>query len=211
MAGQGIERREVMRLLALASAASAFPGFRRWAFACDHGVPPNGSPKKAGDPYRPLFFSSREYALVEHLAHLIIPSDGTPGAREAGASEFIDFMVANTPVVQTQFREGLKWMDAQARKLFGRAFLNLGLDQQNKLLEPLAYKNRYRPGEEDGRKFFALIRTYTVMGFYTSRIGMEALEIPSLQTVWKEMPGCPHPDDPEHRNLAPTGLAEGAE
>jgi choline dehydrogenase-like flavoprotein len=36
MAGQGLERREVLRILAIAAAATGYPGFRRWSFACDH-------------------------------------------------------------------------------------------------------------------------------------------------------------------------------
>jgi gluconate 2-dehydrogenase gamma chain len=73
-------------------------------------------------------------------------------------------------------------------------------------LEHLAYKDRNRPREEDGRAFFKLVREYTVMGFYTSRIGLEQLGYPGLQTVYDEMPGCPHLDDPEHRHLPPPML-----
>jgi hypothetical protein len=70
-------------------------------------------------------------------------------------------------------------------------------------LEHLAYKDKYRPREEDGRDFFKLLRQYTVMGFYTSRIGLEELDYPGLKTVYEAMPGCPHLDDPEHRHLPP--------
>ena len=38
MAGQSLERREVLRVLALAAAASSFPGFSRWSFGCGHGT-----------------------------------------------------------------------------------------------------------------------------------------------------------------------------
>jgi hypothetical protein len=42
-----------------------------------------------------------------------------------------------------------------------------------------------------------------VKGYYTSRIGLEELDYPGLQTVWAEMPGCPHTGDPEHLHLPP--------
>ena len=45
--------------------------------------------------YTPQFFSKQDFAHVERLTELIIPSDQTPGAREAGAAEFVDFMVAH--------------------------------------------------------------------------------------------------------------------
>ena len=48
--------------------------------------------------------------------------------------------------------------------------------------------------------FFRLLREYTVMGFYTTRIGLEELGYPGLRTYSKS-PECPHVNDPEHRHL----------
>ena len=36
MAGQGIQRRAVLRILGTAAAAAQFPGFSKWGFACGH-------------------------------------------------------------------------------------------------------------------------------------------------------------------------------
>jgi choline dehydrogenase-like flavoprotein len=36
MAGQGIQRREVLRILGTAAAAAHFPGFSTWGLACGH-------------------------------------------------------------------------------------------------------------------------------------------------------------------------------
>jgi len=201
--GQNPNRREVLRVLSLGAAASQFAGFSRWSFACGHRASQAGtfpSPKKA---YIPQFFSSDEYALLERLTDLIIPSDGSPGAREAGVSEFIDFMVSKDTGIQYRFRFGLAWIDTHASWLQGKSFRELPEVQQIEILEHLAYKDKYRPREEDGRAFFNLVREYTVMGYYTSRIGLEQLGYPGLQTVYDEMPGCPHAGDPEHRHLPP--------
>jgi gluconate 2-dehydrogenase gamma chain len=201
MAGQSIERREVLQLLAFASAAAGFAGFRKWAYACDHVLPAR-HPEAASDPYQPLYFSSDEYATLERLAELIIPGDDTPGAREAGVSEFIDFMVANDPAMQMPFRFGLAWIESRARFLFDKRFRELNSQQQTAMLEQLAYRDRYQSGDEDGRAFFGLMRDMTVKGYYTSRIGLEQLGYPGLKTTWDEIPGCPHVDDREHRHLA---------
>ncbi len=198
MAGQGIERREVLKMLAIGAWASRFPGFSRWAYACEHLSPALTQPRPV--QYTPQFFTPSEYATLERLTELIIPSDGTPGAREAGAAEFVDFMVSADTEVQYRFRYGLSWLDAHAQSLLGKTFLELSADAQTDLLEHLAYKDKYRPGEEDGREFFRLMREYTVMGFYTSRIGMEQLDCPGLK-LYAESPGCPHVGDPEHRHL----------
>jgi hypothetical protein len=44
-------------------------------------------------------------------------------------------------------------------------------------------------------------RDYTVVGYYTSKIGLESLGYPGLRTAWPKMPGCAHPGDPEHTHL----------
>ena len=49
------------------------------------------------------------------------------------------------------------------------------------------------------------MRDYTVVGYYTTKIGFESLGYPGLQVVWPAMPGCPHPDDPEHAHLREPG------
>lgn len=202
MAGQGMERREVLRVMALAAAASRFAGFDRWVFAHDHARAAKVKIAGTNPTYQPQFFSREEYATVARLAELIIPSDGSPGAREAGVSEFIDFMVASDPKIQFRFRYGLAWLDAHGTRLYGRPFQELTVGQQNAILEPLAYKDRYRPGENEGRAFFKLVREYTVMGFYSSRVGLEQLDYPGLK-FYAESPECPHRDHPEHRNLPP--------
>lgn len=206
MAGQGIDRREVLRVMAMAAAASQFPGFHRWVFACGHEGPGGAQVRPA--QYQPQFFSAHEYTTMERLADLIVPGDDSPGAREAGASEFIDFMVANEGEVQYPFRTGLTWLDAHSEGLKGKPFCDLEPEQQNEILESLAYKDKFKPGEEDGRAFFKLIRDYTLMAFYTSRVGLVQLDSPALK-FYSESPGCPHPDDPEHQHLAAALFAAG--
>jgi len=210
MAGQNLERREMLRALSLAAGAARFPGFVKWAFAdpeADHHggerLRQAGSQAKPNTPYKPQFFTGDEYEIVSRLSEMIIPTDGAPGAREAGVSEFIDFIVFSDPSLQYRFRYGVRWIDAHASYLFGRRFLEITPEQQTGMLTHLAYKDRHRAGEEDGRDFFMLIREYTVIGFYTSRVGLEEIDYPGLKQYWREAPGCPHLDDPEHKHLPP--------
>jgi hypothetical protein len=201
MAGQGIDRREVLRIMALAAAASKFPGFSRWVFAHDHARAASQQTAPPAEAYPPQFFNPHEYATVERLAELIIPSDGSPGAREAGVAEFIDFMTLSDPKIQFRFRYGLAWLDAHAKRLYGGLFRELTELQQTEIVEHLGYSEKFRPGEQEGRQFFRLMREYTIMGFYTTRIGMEELGCPCLE-LYSESPECPHVDDREHLKLA---------
>ena len=138
MAGQDIQRREVLRVMAMAAAAATFPGFTKWAFAGSH--PPTGALQIKPATYKPQFFSAEEYALVERLTDLIIPSDETPGAREAGVAEFVDHMIAHDRNQQYKYRTGLTWLNAHAERTLGQPFLKISQEQQISLLEPLAYR-----------------------------------------------------------------------
>ncbi len=184
MAGQGPTRRETIRILAVAATVAQFPGFSRWAFAQEHAHDAPVTPRPAH--YTPVFFAPEDYRLLARLTELIIPTDETPGAKEAGVSEFIDFMAWSDPAIQDRFRQGVAWMNAQR-------FLSMADPEQQALLERLAYKQRHRAGEEEGQKFFALLREYTVMGYYTTRIGLEQLDYPGFR-IYSESPGCTHQD-----------------
>ena len=190
-------------MIALAAAASRFPGFARWTCAPQHAAerdPGAASLKPAS--YTPQFFTAAEFAVIDQLSEIIIPRDESPGAHDAGVAEFIDFMVANDPELQWSFRYGLDWLNARATALHGSGFRTLAEEQQLTLLRALAYRNAAVPADADGRSFFALLRRYTVMGYYTSRIGMEELNCPGLK-FYSESPACPHKDDPEHKHLPP--------
>lgn len=199
MAGQGIHRRKILQILGTAAAAASFSGFSKWGYACGHIG--NAALQIKPAEYHPQFFSSSEYAMVERLTEIIIPSDTTPGAREAGVAEFIDFMVANDAEQQYPFRMGLSWLNSHCERRLDKRFLELTPEQQQSILEPLGFKDKARPGEEDGRKFFSLIREFTVTGFYTSEIGFKELDNPALK-LYSESPECPHKGDREHRHLS---------
>lgn len=220
MGGQGIERREILRYIGIAAVASSFPGFSQWVFACPQDHAGSTSPAASSTSYKPLFFSPPHYRMVEHLAEMIIPEDDTPGAKKAGVAEFIDFMVANrVPVsssrdtrstddaiaagneAQNRFIAGLDWMNARSHSEFKQEFMDCTQEQQSSLLAELAYKAKFRPTTESGRAFFQMMRDYTVVGYYTTKIGLESIGYPGLQVAWSKMPGCAHPDDPEHARL----------
>lgn len=201
MANQSPDRREILETIALAAAAACFPGFARWECAPQHGGHDAGAAARP-QAYQPQFFTPAEFATIDQLSELIIPKDESPGAREAGVAEFIDFMVANDPELQWPFRYGLDWLNARAIASHGGTFTALPEERQTALLRPLASRDAVAPTEADGRRFFDLMRQYTVMGYYTSRIGLEELNYPGLK-LYSESPACPHPGDPEHKHLPP--------
>lgn len=202
MANQSPDRRVVLEIMAKAAVASQFPGFSRWVFAAEH--------RHAMDPavhsvnYKPSFFSTSEYQTIDLLTEMIIPRDESPGARDAGVSEFIDFMAAHgEEAIRNPMQSGLRWLDSKAKRMYGAAFVNLGPSQQTALLKTVAVRDQAEPFDVQGREFFELIRRYTVMGYYTSRVGLEELDYPGLK-LYSHSPACPHTDDPEHLHLPPS-------
>lgn len=92
------------------------------AVACresgDPSAESHGPPVDAPAPPRVLRFLTQEEATeVEAFSARIIPSDGTPGAREAGVVWFIDGALATWAEDQRTFaREGLAAMQAAVAK-----------------------------------------------------------------------------------------------
>src|SRR5215470_10719055 len=84
MGGQGIERREILRYIGIASIAGSFPGFEKWSFACAQNhihEPAKTVARTTAGAYKPLFFSQQQFQMIEHLAEMIIPRDETAGAK----------------------------------------------------------------------------------------------------------------------------------
>lgn len=217
MAGQGPSRRELLQAMAVAAAASSFSGFSRWNFALadsmDHHAGEPVNPLHTRPIYTPQFFTPLEYKIIDELSDLILPpvaaesaadarsvhSARQPGARDVGVAEFIDFTVSSDPALQPPFRDGLRWLNQAAAP--GHSFIDISRKQQCAILDRLAFVKQHRENEKAGQQFFALARRYTVMGFYTTREGLESLKFPGL-SFYSTSPGCTHPDNPEHAGLS---------
>ena len=107
--------------------------------------------------------------------------------------------------MQYPFRSGLAWLDAFATEKKGANFSALGSSDQDELLRKLAYRAEQSRTEIEGQEFFAVMRRYTVIGYYTSRPGLEELNYPGLR-FYSASPECPHKDDPEHKHLPPAKI-----
>ncbi len=198
MSGQSPSRRQVLQAFSLAAVAAATPGFSRWCYALGKAEQQPASGGGPGGAYIPKFFTPHEYRTVETLTELILPSEQGPGAKEAGVAEFIDFMVQNDSSLHEPFRSGLAWLDGAAGRQ--RTFTGLPRAEQTRILDRLAYKKYQRADERAGQDFFKLARQYTVMGFYTTKIGLEALDFPGLK-FYATSPGCNHACDAEHTGI----------
>jgi hypothetical protein len=122
--------------------------------------------------YRPRFFKPDEYRLIDALTDLLIPSDGTPGAREAGVRYYIDTVLLYAPSAAQQ-----AWRQALAAVNAG-AILNGPPDAIKAEMDRFA-----------ASPFFAQFRNLTVEAFAVSDAGKNFFGYRG-NTAIAEFPGC---------------------
>lgn len=118
----------------------------------------------AAEPGAPLFFTTEEFALLDRLTELIIPTDGhSPGAHEAGVAAYIDRTVAEAyvPDEKTSWRKGL----AAIQRL-----LKESGDQAVAVLTKLAASEKNPRTEAE--KFFTQLKQTTAFAYYSSSLGI---------------------------------------
>jgi gluconate 2-dehydrogenase gamma chain len=102
-------------------------------------------------------FTTAQFAQVEALTAQIIPTDDTPGAKEAGVVYFIDRALATfDKESRPAYVKGLQLVDSVSRKLFPRdgTFTRLKPDQQTRVMKAIEKSD-----------FFELVRAHTIIGF----------------------------------------------
>ncbi len=122
------------------------------------------------------FFTKHEMATITVLSNIIIPADGVSGsATDAGVPEFIGFIVNDMPQHQVPLRGGLRWLDLQSNKRFGKAFVETASSEQIQLVDDIAYPEKAKPEMKQGVAFFSRLRDLVATGFYTSEMGIKDL------------------------------------
>jgi len=117
---------------------------------------------RSGQPATFAFFTPAQAAEIEAMAAQIIPTDDTPGAREARVINFIDrALMTFERGSQPAYTQGLKDLEAQTRQLFPNAtkFSALTSAEQIQVLTAM-----------EKSPFFNLVRTHTITGFFASPV-----------------------------------------
>lgn len=136
------------------------------------------------------FLTVSELATIAILVDIIIPATSKSGsATQAGVPAFIEFIVKDMPQYQTPVRGGLKWLDNQSNKRFGKTFALITPKQRIEIVEDIAYPDDVKPEFSHGASFFSQIRNLTVTGFYTTRMGFDELGyMGNTPNDWKGVP-----------------------
>ena len=187
-----MERRDLLKLLASATLASAVP---RELWALGRGL---HSQMPASSNLRTL--NARQNAMVTAISEMIIPQTDTPGAKAARVNEFIDLILSDwyAPPETQKFLDGLAQVDTRCRVRFGHDFVDCTGNQQTEMLAELdadiaAERALHRPGTHDrdqGEKpqhFFYMMKQLTIVGYCTSEAGAQAV---GYEVIPTEHGGC---------------------
>ena len=140
------------------------------------------------------FFTEDENKTIAEMSERIIPSDDhSPGAKAAGVSGYIDFVISESSDLTKQtWREGLAAINKMSRDRFGKPFADASAEQQIQLLTEIS-KNERSPQTVEER-FFRTIKYATADGYYTSEIGIHKELRYKGNSYLKEFTGCTHPE-----------------
>jgi hypothetical protein len=132
---------------------------------------------KPGGPWS-LTLTADARLTTQALCDLIIPADDrSPAASAVGVVDFIDEWISAPYPQQRGDRElvlpGLKWIDDEARKRFGKGFVAASDAQRSQIADDICSASRAKPEYAGAAKFFAKFRDLTAGGFYTTPVGMK--------------------------------------
>jgi gluconate 2-dehydrogenase gamma chain len=198
-----LTRRE---LLDLAIRAAALPGaaafFSPWF---RHGLAQqNPGPGAYAPPepptlknYKPAFFAAEDFEALRAFTEILIPTDDTPGAREAFCAHYMDFVLQAAATAGQSQNTQQQWRDAMAA-LRQAGFHTADAQGRAALVEAMSRPERDRAATHPAYAAYRLIKQQNTFAFYTSRAGsIEALEYRG-NSYNPTFPECNHP---EHRSV----------
>jgi hypothetical protein len=187
-------------LLDLALRAAALPGaaefFSTWlAAAQSHQHASAESSQAPPEPpllrdYKPKFFEPHDFDALQAFTEILIPTDETPGAREAHCAHYIDFVLQSAgslPAYRKQWREAMSLLKAAG-------FHDADPKTRLALVEAISKPERDRSASHPAYPAYRLIKQQNTFAFYTSRSGMiDNLDYKgnSYNAVF---PACTHPE-----------------
>jgi hypothetical protein len=178
-----MQRRELLRRAAwLLGGAISAPA----AMAILQGCSARDAPAAA--QWTPKFFQGNQAAIMTALADVIIPRTTTSGALDAAVPVFIDSIMADVYPgdAQERFRAGFAEFEKAAQASGGKAFLDQDPAQRKASVQQAI--DAALSGEHEHTPFVLVARELTLLGFFTSRVGIqENMEYVPVPTAYH---GC---------------------
>lgn len=176
-------------------------------------------------PFQPQFFSGNEFLLVTRMAGILLGKvdagalaetaawidlrvQASAGVREAArqlqplhralaVAHYGQMAVDNLETLDPQAvaRAGLAALHEHSRERFGRQFLQVPEAEQVELVRAISQE----PLESPLRRFYDLVRSEAIRGYYTSQAGLKELDYKG-NAYYSECPGCEAKQGEESRS-----------
>jgi hypothetical protein len=150
------------------------------------GLPQTGA-------FTPTVLSAHQFSTVGVLVELIIPTTETPGAKTAQVDRYLDTVLAAAERPdREQFLTGLAWLDARSRALVGKQFIAATPAQQADLLTRLSAEGSAAREQRTGVEFFTTLKAMTIIGYYSTEIGLRQELGDDGRLMMATFEGCTH-------------------
>jgi len=180
-----LDRRTALKWMATAMAAAAAHPTLSLAQAVrpaarGYGTDPLLNRSYEPGEFWPLTFTREQRRAAAALCAMIIPAEGPiPSAADLGVHDFIDEWVSapypDQEADRPRILAGLAWVDAEARRRFGRDFADLADAQRAAICDDICHLPDARPEHREAAQFFARYRDLTAGGFFSTPPGMKDL------------------------------------
>lgn len=176
-----ISRREAVRRLTLlvggALSSSTVSALVAGCEAPGSAPPPEWSPE---------VLTRAQMDRLTVVVDAILPRTDTPGAVDVGVPQLIDRILADWAERDEVERAvaGLDGLDAVSAESVGTPFLETDADERVRLVESLDRETaRAREDGDEPLPWFALVKEWTITGYYTSEAGA------TRELQWMALPG----------------------
>ena len=191
---QSMTRRSLLDLaIRVAATPAGAEFFAAWkAAAQEHNHPTSAPPEPSVlRNYQPQFFSSEDFQALQAFTEILIPTDDTPGAREAHCAHYIDFllhaMTDYAPETQKQWRNAIAALKSVR-------FPAADAKRREAIVEAISKPERDRSAQHPAYFAYRLIKRENTFAFYTAREGMiETLNYKG-NSYNQRFPACNHPE-----------------
>ena len=137
--------------------------------------------------WTPKFFKGSQADIVSAIVDVLIPKTDTSGALDAGVPAFIDLVMADVypKDAQDRFRAGIDEF-AGAAVAGGKRFIDQDASQRAATVQKSI--DEALSGEHAQKPFILVARELTLLGFYTSKVGItENMDYVAVPTAYH---GC---------------------
>ena len=189
-------RRSLLDLTLRAAALPSYAAFFSHWLSAAHPHANAGARNAPPEPpvlrdYKPRFFAPDDFEALQALTEILIPTDDTPGAREAHCAQFIDFVLnASTeyaPETQKQWRRAMDTLSEAG-------FHSADSTGRAAIVEAISRPERDPSARHPAFAAYRLIKRENAFAFYTSRVGLiDCLDYRG-NSYNAEFPACNHPE-----------------